>query len=169
MLAKMAPGFATAAMLAFGMTGSARAQEPERLNVLGTEMVIRVDGEKTGGAMAVVEATVPPGHGPPLHIHSREDELFYIIDGQVRIWHDKEFMEVSSGAVEFLPRNMAHTYKNVGTEPARMLVTITPAAFLGFFREVSAGNLTAPEDMAELQAVAAKYGLEFLGPPPAAN
>ncbi len=160
--------FATLAGLTLPLCSPAVAQETEKLNVLGTEMVIKADGESTGGAMAVVEATVPAKQGPPLHIHSREDELFYVIDGQFRIWHGDENMEVSSGEVAFLPRNMRHSYQNIGDGAGRLLVTITPAGFEGFFRKVSERNLSAPEDMEELQALAKEYGLEFLGPPPGA-
>ncbi len=158
--------FAAVAGLTSLLCFPAAAQESEKLNVLGTEMVIKADGESTGGAMAVVEATVPAKHGPPLHMHSREDELFYVIDGQFRIWHGDEEMEVSSGEVAFLPRNMRHTYQNIGDQAGRLLVTITPAGFEGFFRAVSERKLSAPEDMEELQALAKEYGLEFVGPPP---
>ena len=161
--------FTALAALATAGSCPALAQEAEKLNVLGTEMVIKADGESTGGAMAVVEATVPAKHGPPLHVHSREDELFYVIDGQFRIWHGDEQMEVSSGEVAFLPRNMRHSYQNIGDEAGRLLVTITPAGFEGFFRAVSERKLSAPEDMEELQALAKEYGLEFLGPPPGAT
>ena len=146
----------------------ALAVETEKLNVLGTEMVIKADGESTGGAMAVVEATVPENHGPPLHIHSREDEMVYVIDGQFRIWHWDDQMEVSSGDVAFLPRNMRHSYQNIGSEAGRLLVAITPSGFEGFFLKGSERNLSAPKDMEELQALAKEYGLEFLGPPPGA-
>ena len=161
--------FTALAALATAASCPALAQESEKLNVLGTEMVIKADGESTGGAMAVVEATVPAKHGPPLHVHSREDELFYVIDGQFRIWHGDEQMEVSSGEVAFLPRNMRHSYQNIGDEAGRLLVTITPAGFEGFFRAVSERTLSAPEDMEGLQALAKEYGLEFLGPPPGAT
>ena len=161
--------FGAIAGVTLALCSPAVTQESEKLNVLGTEMVIKADGESTGGAMAVVEATVPAKHGPPLHIHSREDELFYVIDGQFRIWHGDEEMKVSSGEVAFLPRNMRHSYQNIGDEPGRLLVTITPAGFEGFFRAVSEQKLSAPDDMEELQTLAKEYGLEFLGPPPGAT
>jgi quercetin dioxygenase-like cupin family protein len=156
---------AAAVGLSLALCSPASAQEADKLNVLGTEMAIKVDGESTGGAMAVIEATVPAKHGPPLHIHSREDEMFYVIDGQFRIVHGEHSMEVSSGEVAFLPRNMRHTYQNIGDGAGRLLVTITPAGLEGFFRKVSERDLSAPQDMEELQALAKEYGLEFVGPP----
>ena len=165
MLAKVM-SLAAAAAVTFGLTGAARAQEPEKLNVLGTEMVLKIDGRKTGGAMAVVESTVKPGEGPPMHVHSKEDEVFYVLDGRFRFWWGDEVLEAGPGAVAFLPRGVRHTYKNVGPGAGRLLLTITPAGFEGFFREVSKRGLSVPKDMQELTTLANEYGLQFLGPPP---
>lgn len=137
----------------------------EKLNVFGTEIIVKTDGSKTGGLVTVVEATVAPGSGPPLHVHSREDETFYILSGRFKLAHDEDGMEVGPGQVVFLPRNEAHTYKNIGSEPGKLLVTITPAGFEGFFREVSDRELSPEKDMEEINAVAEKYGLTFVGPP----
>jgi mannose-6-phosphate isomerase-like protein (cupin superfamily) len=142
------------------------AEEPERLNVLGTDIVLKTDGRRTNGAMAVAESLVKLGGGPPKHVHAKEDEMFYILEGQTRIWRGDEVLDVSTGAVAFLPRNVPHTYLNTGTAPGRFLVTITPAGFEGFFREVSRRELSVPTDMQELDALAKEYGLQFLGPPP---
>ena len=68
--------------------------------------------------------------------------------------------------VAFMPRNVPHTYQNTGNGTGRLLVTITPAGFEGFFREASRRQLTPPKDMAEINALAAQYGLSFVGPPP---
>src|SRR3712207_8056587 len=105
MVPKATVSFAAVAAFTIALSCPALAQEPEKLSVLGTEMLLKADGQKTGGAVAVVEATVPPGHGPPKHVHSREDESFYIVDGQFRIWHGDEVMEVGPGEVAFMPRN----------------------------------------------------------------
>jgi len=157
---------AALATFTLGLPSALAAEELEKLNVLGTETIVKVDGRKTGGAMAVVETTVRPGDGPPKHVHTKEDELFYILDGQFRIWRGEEILDVGAGAVAFLPKNVPHTYKNIGTGPGRLLTTITPAGFEGFFREVSKRGLSAPKDMQELTTLANQYGLQFLGPPP---
>lgn len=152
-----------AALVATGLSIAAAAGE--KLNVFGTEMVVKTDGSKTGGAMTVVETTVPPGSGPPRHVHSREDEMFYIISGRFKLLHGNHELEVGPGEVIYLPRNETHTYRNIGSEPGKVLVTITPAGFEGFFREVSERKLMPPKDMQDITAVADKYGLKFTGPP----
>lgn len=135
--------------------------EAERLNVLGIEITIKTDGQKTGGAMALVEAVVPPGGGPPLHIHSREDELFYVLEGKFKFWHGETEMVLDAGDSTFLHRNGRHTYQNVGATPGRLLTVISPAGFEDFFREVSKRRLSAPKDMNELNALASTYGLNL--------
>jgi mannose-6-phosphate isomerase-like protein (cupin superfamily) len=146
---------------------SLAAEEPEKLNVLGTEIQLKTDGKRANGAMAVAESLVKPG-APPKHVHAKEDEMFYVLEGQFRIWRGDEVLDASTGAVAFLPRNVPHTYQNTGTARDRLLVTITLAGFEGFFREVSRRELSAPKDMQELDTLAKEYGLQFLGPPPQA-
>jgi quercetin dioxygenase-like cupin family protein len=150
------------------MSQGSATEAPEKLTVLGSEITVKTDGARTGGAMAVVETAVPPGYGPPKHVHAKEDEMFYILEGQFRLWRGDETLEAGPGTVAFLPRNVPHTYQNVGSSPGRLLVTITPAGFEGFFREVSKRGLSAPKDMDEINAVADEYGLKFVGPPPPA-
>ena len=162
----MCKHLAFAAMAAFCTMQTAAAEAPERLNVFGTEMTVKVDGAKTGGSLAVVEATVPPGSGPPKHVHSKEDETFYVVEGQFRLWHGDKTMDIGPGAVAFMPRNHPHTYQNVGSSPGRLLVTITPAGFEGFFREASKRALSPATDMQGINALAEQYGLKFVGPPP---
>jgi quercetin dioxygenase-like cupin family protein len=148
-------------------TGHAWAMEqPEKLNVFGTDIILKADGKITGGTHSVAEAVVQPGSGPPKHVHTREDETFYVLEGT--FWHGDHTMEVRQGDVAFMPRNEAHTYQNIGSATGRLLVTITPAGFEGFFREASKRKLTPPNDMAEINALAAQCGLSFVGPPAAA-
>lgn len=161
MLAPVRIAFAAAWLLA-----SPAAIAQEKLNVLGIEMTIKLDAEKTGGAMAVIESVVAPGGGPPMHIHSKEDELFYVLEGRFKLWHGDMVLDVGAGDVAYLKRDGRHTYQNVGTAPGRLLTVITPAGFEGFFREVAKRRLSAPTDMKELNALASEYGLQFVGPPP---
>jgi quercetin dioxygenase-like cupin family protein len=162
-------GIALAALWLTALASPAAAAEPETLNVLGIQMTIKLDAEKTGGAMTVIESVVQPGGGPPMHIHSKEDELFYVLEGRFKLWHGDMVMDVGAGDVAYLKRNGRHTYQNVGATPGRLLTVITPAGFEGFFREVAKRGLSAPKDMPELNALAGEYGLQFVGPPPRAN
>jgi quercetin dioxygenase-like cupin family protein len=142
------------------------AAEPANLNVLGTEMIVTIDSRDTNGTISAVETVVEPGDGPPLHVHTREDELFYILEGNFRVWRGDDVLDVGAGAYAFLPRNVPHTFQNIDNGPSRLLVVITPGGFENFFKEVSDRRLAVPDDMAALTKLAADFGLEFVGPPP---
>lgn len=121
---------------------------------------ILATGEQTGGAVSIWEEVVEPGWGPPLHVHHREDEVFHILEGAVRMWCGEEIFDAEPGAVVVLPRGVAHRFENVGDTQARMLVVCTPGGFDGFFRDLDAIPGFTPEDIG---AAAARHGLEFVG------
>lgn len=135
------------------------------MHVLGDRVILKACGDARGVDASMVEVTTQPGGGPPLHRHSREDEMFYVLEGRLRIWRGDETFEAGAGEALLLPRGVAHTFRNDGDVPSRMLVTMVPAGFEGFFRECSERGLT-PEHADAVVDVAARYGLEILGPPP---
>jgi quercetin dioxygenase-like cupin family protein len=141
-----------------------RSHEP--LDVLGEPGLVKLSGGDTGNAVAVLHFTVPKLSGPPLHRHSREDEWFYVLDGELTFEVDGQRFTAGPGASAFAPRGAAHTYQNFRDEPAHILVTETPAGLERFFEEVSAYNkgLSQP-DFARVEQLMQSYGLELLGPP----
>lgn len=142
------------------------AAEGPAMECLGTRCAIRVPSEATGGAMGMVEVRVPPGDGPPMHRHRREDEGFHVLEGRFRFWCGDRAWTGGEGATVLLPRGIPHTFRNIGAAPGRLLVTLTPGGFERFFEECAARGLRVPEDLAELAALGAEFGLEFTGPPP---
>lgn len=110
------------------------------------------------------------GDMPPLHVHRRDDESFYAIEGEVSLFVGDKHMTLRAGQALLAPRGVPHTYR-VESEEARSLVLGTPAGFDGFVREVAEpapGDELPPPgrpvDPAHLAQVAAKYGIEILGP-----
>lgn len=134
--------------------------------IFGLEIVGKLDSEDTGGQYAVIMNTTPPGGGPPMHVHSHEDEFFYVMEGTYEFLHGEESVTLSEGGVVHLPRGIPHTFKNVGDTPGRLLNTITPGGFENFFREIDALPKDQPLDREAVGAIAAKYGLRFLPPRP---
>jgi quercetin dioxygenase-like cupin family protein len=104
--------------------------------VVGHKYRILVGGEQTGGAYAVFEAIVPPGEGPPPHLHVNDDETFYVADGTITLMVEGHESTAGAGSFAAVPRGTVHAFRNDGTAPARLLVTIVPAGLDRFFREV---------------------------------
>ena len=138
----------------------------EPLEVLGEAGLVKLAGADTGNAVAVVHLTVPRLAGPPLHRHSREDEWFYVLDGDLTWEVDGQRFAGGAGNSAFVPRGTAHTFQNFGDEAAHILVMVTPAGLDRFFAEVTTLNkgLSQP-DFPRVEQLMQSYGMELLGPP----
>jgi quercetin dioxygenase-like cupin family protein len=116
------------------------------------------------------EATEPPGGGPPLHIHTREEEFFSVIEGEITFWIDGKAIRAAAGTTAFVPRGVPHCFKNRSDRPARVLVVFTPGGIERFFDygEPLAGGMV-PSDQVLIErigALAPTFGLEIVGPSP---
>ena len=132
------------------------------LSVLGERVTLKLTGEESENICAVVEISTPPQVGPPLHVHQREDEAFYVLEGMYEVRVGGRVVPAPPGTFAFLPRNIPHRYTNVGYRTGKLLVTITPAGFEGFFEELSLLGPDAPADRERLESIGRKYGLEIL-------
>lgn len=138
----------------------ASSSEGKKFTFLGTEITIKVDSSSTGGDYYIFESTTPPGDGIPPHIHSREDEIFEILDGQMDIFLDGETYTASRGDIAFFPRNSVHGFSNSGASPAVVRVVVSPGAnFEKFFEELAALPSTTPPDMEKITSLFEQYGL----------
>jgi quercetin dioxygenase-like cupin family protein len=145
--------------------------EGEALWFLGVLATIKAGGEATGGRCCVIEHLAPKGAGSPLHVHSREDEWFYVIEGELAFWVGGRRIEASAGAFVYGPRGIPHTF-TVTSSQAKFLLVAEPAGFEDFMRRLAEPARTRtlpppgqPPDPARLTAIAAEYGIEILGPP----
>jgi quercetin dioxygenase-like cupin family protein len=137
------------------------AREGRILKVLGETLTFKVVSEDTGGSYALIEIETPPGLGPPLHVHRREDEGFFVLQGGYEIRVGDQTITAPPGAFAFLPRNIPHAYKNVGAIAARLLAVITPGGFEKFLAELSLLP-PGPPDLAKVAAIGREYALEFV-------
>lgn len=135
------------------------------LEWLGTTYKTILSSTDTGGAMSIVDSTSPVDSGPPRHVHKAEDETFVVLTGEARFWIDGKESHAKTGESVFIPRGTPHTFRITGTEACRHLVILTPAGFEGFFAEMAAGQFGIPDDMPAVIETAARYNLEFVGPP----
>jgi quercetin dioxygenase-like cupin family protein len=95
-----------------------------------------VTGEDSAGAMFAVDCLVAPGGGPPPHRHLAEDEFFHLYSGSIAFSAGGEERTIGAGESLFIPKGLAHSYRNAGAETARMVAVYTPAGMEGWFREV---------------------------------
>lgn len=131
----------------------------------GTLYKTLLTAAQTAGTLSIFESLDQPGYGPPRHVHKAEDETFYVLAGEVEFWRDGETTRHGPGEVVFVPRGRNHTFRILGTSPARMVTVMTPGGFDGFFAEMAEGQYRIPQDMGPIAAIAARYNLEFTGPP----
>src|SRR6201995_2734494 len=110
--------------------------EGEALWFLGILATIKSSAETTGGAVAVIEHLAPRGAGSPLHVHSREDEWFYVIEGELTLWVDGETILAPAGSFVFGPKGIPHTFI-VSSDRARFLLVTEPAGFEKFMRSAA--------------------------------
>ncbi len=130
--------------------------------MLGDFVTIKIHGRDTGGTLSQITTTCGPKIGPPLHVHHREDETFYVIAGEFEFICGGERTTGGPGTVARLPRGVPHRFANIGTSPGHLLVTMTPSGFEGFFEEIGALTREEQADMPQVVALAARYGLEFV-------
>jgi quercetin dioxygenase-like cupin family protein len=140
------------------------AGEGQTLNILGDTVVVKLSGEETGGRWSIMEDITPAGLGPPVHMHTREDECFYVLEGEFEFLVAGQKIYPQTGSFVYAPRNVPHTFRNIGQQGGRMLVQVQPAGLEKFFGEIDALP-PGPPDMAKILPLFEKYGLQFLGLP----
>ncbi len=142
--------------------------------VLGELVTHKVPSQRTGGAYALFEVAAQPGAGPPPHVHHREDESFYVLEGDYEFLIEGGTIRVDAGSLLYVPKGTLHAHKNVGEGVGRLLLTQTPGGlYEHFFEEVGEGeptkvvmaslDLGSPE-VARITAIAARYGIEIALP-----
>jgi mannose-6-phosphate isomerase-like protein (cupin superfamily) len=134
----------------------------------GDVITIKAATRQTNGSLTVMELLFGPKKGPALHTHLREDELWYVIEGDFRFKAGDVMLRVSAGGMAFGPRGTPHSFQNIGDTPGRLLVITTPSGLERFFEEFAA-LLPGPVSPETLTAVAHTNWLEFVGPPVAVS
>ena len=140
--------------------------------VVGDVYRFLATGEDTDGKYALWEALVPPGGGPPPHVHSREEEGFYVLEGEITFTVNGERVVAEAGTFANMPVGTPHSFENESDRPAKMLISVDPAGLEQMFFEVGVplaeGATTAlpptKVEVEKLLAIAPTYGIEILVP-----
>lgn len=129
-------------------------------------------GEETREAYALCEAIIAPQGGTPPHRHTRENESFYVQDGEIEFQLDDRTLVATAGTFLYSPKGQLHRFTNTTATPAKMLIWVTPAGFEKFMAEVgkavndqiTLGAALSPEDLDKILTTAPKYGIEIIPP-----
>jgi quercetin dioxygenase-like cupin family protein len=124
-------------------------------------MHLKLTAAESGGELTVIEDVIAPGAGPPLHVHDRENETYYVLEGEFEFTCGDDVVRGGPGTFVHAPRRIPHRYCNVGSRPGRMLFGFTPAGIEAFFTELGSQKELNPPLMTE---IARKHGITILPP-----
>jgi mannose-6-phosphate isomerase-like protein (cupin superfamily) len=127
----------------------------------GLELAVKLDAHASGGESTVIEGVIPPDIGPPLHVHQKENETYYVLEGEFEFVCGDERVTGGAGTFVFGPRGVPHRYKNIGSTPGRVLFGFTPGGIEAFFEELGKQRELNPQLMTE---IAARHGITFVAP-----
>ena len=131
------------------------------LNVIGDIQTHKLVGKNTGNQIVEWVDNVEPGVGIPPHIHTKEDEIFRVIKGQIEIMVDGKSTVLKEGDIAFAPKNIQHSWKVVGTEKAKMITSAFPAGIEFMFKELSELP-EGPPDFPKVAEICGRHGITFV-------
>lgn len=150
------------------------AKAQEFLWFMDTLICVRISHRESKDGVSILEQTARQGDSPPLHFHEGEDEIFHVLEGELRFRLDGEDGTVTAGDTVIAPKGAPHTYR-VESERARWLVITAKGQFEAFVRALArradaqdlppAGGPPTPEAIGALTGIAKQFGIEIIGPP----
>jgi quercetin dioxygenase-like cupin family protein len=149
---------------------AAHAGQGQAYWFLNALTIVKLSGRQTGGAFALIDETLPAGRSSPYHVHHKEDETFYVLEGELSFLSASERITAGPGSTVFLPREIPHGFR--AETASKILILTTPAGFDEFVAEAGepAAELVIPQprepDFAKLAQLAARYAIDILGPLP---
>ena len=134
----------------------------DRLNIAGGEFIHKVKSADTNNVFSVIEIITPPGKGVALHVHENEDELVYLLQGEIEVTLGDQTMLAVPGVTALLPRGVAHGFTNVGDTPSIVIDTILPGSFDNYFAEMAKLYEKGEPTEKQIDALSEKYSIRYL-------
>ncbi|MCG3212634.1 MAG: hypothetical protein FOGNACKC_06304 [Anaerolineae bacterium] len=142
-----------------------KAGEGKKMRVIGNDVTVKLATQETGGEYYFFELITPPGVGVPPHVHSNEDEIIEVVEGEFEFFLGGQTYRVTAGSLVHFPRYVPHAFMNVGSTPGKTQWTVIPGrGFEQFFDELGALP-DGPPDLEKVAAIFATYGMNILPPP----
>lgn len=131
----------------------------------GRDLVFKLTGDDTGGALDYFLVEIAPHGGPPLHVHHRQEETFHVLSGRFKVRSGAEEHVLERGGFAFLPSGLPHAFVNLTDAPAEVIVVYTPGGGQHFYEELGPLTRDGDPDPAEVAACFERHGMTLLGPP----
>jgi len=135
----------------------------------GRDLIFKVTGDDTRGAIDYFICEVAPHGGPPLHVHHDRDETVHVQRGRFKVRVGEEDYVLEAGGFVYMPMGLPHAFLNLTDQPAELIVTFAPGGGHTFFEELGPATRTANPDRAEIAAIFERHGMTLLGPPLSAD
>jgi quercetin dioxygenase-like cupin family protein len=131
----------------------------------GRDLIFKLSGEETGGAIDYFVVEVAPHGGPPLHVHHTQLETIHVLSGRFKVRIGDEEFEVEERGFAYLPAGVPHTFLNLTDDPAEIVVVYAPGGCRGFYEELGPATRQGTPDPREVAEIFARHDMTLLGPP----
>lgn len=138
-----------------------RNGQGKQVNVIGDQQTFKLTGADTNGQFTLIEEVNPPGTMIPPHVHTNEDEIFKVLEGELEVTVGDETTILKAGDLAFAPKNVPHTWKVVGDQDCKTILSVFPAGLESMFEELG-GLPPGPPDFAKISEICSRYGITFL-------
>jgi len=135
----------------------------------GRDLVFKLTGNDTRGAMDYFICEVAPHGGPPLHVHHNQDETLHVMNGRFKVRIGDQEHTLDPGGFAYLPAGLPHAFLNLTDQPAELIVVFAPGGGHKFFEELAPATRTTEPDREEIAAIFERHGMTLLGPPLSAD
>ena len=135
----------------------------------GRDLVFKLTGDDTNGALDYFTCEVAPKAGPPLHVHHTQEETIHVLKGHFRVRIGEDVFELDEGGFAHLPSQTPHAFLNLTDEPGELIVVFTPGGGHRFFEELGPATRNGKPDRAEVAAIFERHEMSLLGPPLSAD
>ena len=138
-----------------------RAEDGKKVNVLGDQQTFKLTGEDTNGQFALIEEVNPPGTMIPPHVHTKEDEVFKVLEGELEVMVGGKTVTLKAGDLAFAPKNVPHSWKVIGDTDCKTILSAFPAGIELMFEEL--GELPpGPPNFEKVAEICSRFGISFI-------
>lgn len=138
-----------------------RAEEGKKVNVIGDHQTFKLTGKDTNGQFTLIEEVNPPGTMIPPHVHTKEDEIFKVLEGELEVTVGDQTTILKAGDLAFAPRDVPHSWKVVGDVDCKTILSAFPSGIEIMFEEL--GGLPPGEpDFPKIAEICGRYGISFI-------